>query len=367
MKAKMIGLIVAMLFALSAITVVPVPTVKAHTESDPFKRDLIAGRSIKVGDVLVWNDEHYLYVKYVTSDDWYITEVHLEVATNPSSIPQAKGNPIPGKFTYKAEGLWTQEYQFTISWVAGTTLYIAAHAKVSHVAHACIVSDTQTMVKERRSGDESSFTPVNAPAVYAWEPGPDYPNDGSDDSGWQANSLWDQRIGTYHSFFDSVGADWIWESYRVKDPVYGTVLIFERSFAINGIPLSGKLAITCDNGYEAYLNSKFVGSDNVFDGWLYSNLTQAYVDTSDWDVVEEYDVSSLLTFGTNTLTIYAANEYFNTDDYGNPWSGTASNNPGGLIFALRVDYCDRSETAWGAGEPFPGKNWATYFNYTVQF
>jgi hypothetical protein len=371
MKAKIIGLLVAMLFALSAITVVVVPTVKAHTESEPFKKDLIAGKSIDVGDVLVWNDEDYLYVKYETTDDWYISEVHLEVATDLSSIPQAKGNPIPGKFTYKAEGLWTQEYVFTIplSWDAGTTLCIAAHAKVwdaSSVAHACIVSDTQTMVKERRSGNEASFTFVNAPAVYAWEPGPNYPNDGPDDSSWQANSLWDQRIGTYHSFFDSVGADWIWESYRVKDPVYGTVLKFERSFAINGIPLSGKLAITCDNGYEAYLNSRFVGSDNVADGWLYSNLKQMYVDTSNWDSVEEYDVSSLLTSGTNNLTIYAANEYFNTDDYGNPWKGTESNNPGGLIFALCVDYCDRSETAWGEGDPFSGKNWATYFTYEVQ-
>jgi len=104
----------------------------------------------------------------------------------------------------------------------------------------------------------------------------------------------------------------------------------------------------------------------VADGWLFSDLKQSYVDTSNWDSVEEYDVSSLLTSGTNTLAIYAANEYFNTDDYGNPWEGTASNNPAGLIFALCIDYCDRSETAWGAGLAFPGKNWATYFTYTVQ-
>lgn len=28
--------------------------------------------------------------------------------------------------------------------------------------------------------------------------------------------------------------------------------------------------------------------------------------------------------------------------------------------------CCRSETAWGAGEDFPGRNWAMYFRYTVQ-
>jgi hypothetical protein len=28
--------------------------------------------------------------------------------------------------------------------------------------------------------------------------------------------------------------------------------------------------------------------------------------------------------------------------------------------------CEQRETAWGAGTAFTGKNWATYFNYTVQ-
>ena len=111
-----------------------VPAAKAHTESEPFMTDLIAGKYIDVGDVFVWNDGNCLYVKYVTNDGWYISEVHLEVATELSGIPQAKGNPIPGKIHIREQGLLTQEYQFDPiplkSWTPGTELYIAAHAKV---------------------------------------------------------------------------------------------------------------------------------------------------------------------------------------------------------------------------------------------
>lgn len=370
MKAKIIATVVLVAILLTSITIIASTlSVKAHTKEDPFRVDLIAGKYIDVGDVLVWNDESSLHVKYVTNEDWYISEVHLQVAADLSGIPQAKGNPIPGKFTYKAEGLWTQEYEFTIplTWSAGTELYIAAHAKVWHVAHVCVVSDSNTIVKERRSGDEGSFTEVNAPASEAWEPGPNYPYDDPSSDPWEDNSLWDQQIGGYyHAFFDSLGADWIWESYNVKDPIYGTVLKFERDFTIDGIPKGGKLTITCDNGYEAYLNGALVGGAQVSYGWLYSNLKEGYVKTSGWQTVNEYDVSDLLSSGTNTLLIHAANEYFNTDDYGNPWPGTVSNNPGGLIYALCIDYYDRVETAWGAGDPFPGKNWATYFTYDVQ-
>lgn len=108
----------------------------AHTEGEPFEVDLIAGggnpaSAIDAGDVLVWNDGEYLYVKYV-ADHWCLYETHLHVATSEVDIPQTKkGNPIPGQFDYKTDHDPCETeyvYQIPLTWSPETELYIAAHA-----------------------------------------------------------------------------------------------------------------------------------------------------------------------------------------------------------------------------------------------
>jgi Ca-activated chloride channel family protein len=116
---------------------VPIPqaTINVH----PLVKDLIAGggnpkSAIDVGEVVIWNDLDYLYVKYVTTDGWYMTETHLHVADSLSGIPQTKTfNPIPGQFAYPmVHNPAVQEYMYSIPWTwnPGTTLYIATHAVV---------------------------------------------------------------------------------------------------------------------------------------------------------------------------------------------------------------------------------------------
>ncbi len=69
---------------------------------------LNAGKTIPAGKVWVWNDGTNLIVKYQTENGWQFTETHLAVARDPDLLPQTKkGNPIPGKFAYKQEGLGT--------------------------------------------------------------------------------------------------------------------------------------------------------------------------------------------------------------------------------------------------------------------
>ncbi|MFX1274138.1 MAG: VWA domain-containing protein [Promethearchaeota archaeon] len=108
----------------------------------PFITDLIAGggnpqSAIDVGDVIIWNDEDFLYITYETSDDWFMTETHLHVADSLEDIPQTKkGNPIPGHFDYiDYHNPAVQVYTYNISWTwdPGTTLYIAAHAVVRKI------------------------------------------------------------------------------------------------------------------------------------------------------------------------------------------------------------------------------------------
>jgi hypothetical protein len=364
--------LVYVLIAVS-LTLALLPAVaSAHMEDDPYKVDLLAGQTTDIGDVLVWNDADTLYVKFVSTGDCLL-ETHVHVGTSLADFPLTKkGNPIPGHFDYSDPHGCVSEYTYPIpledEWVpCETDLLIAAHAALGQEEAMAIVSgDGQTIVTQRRTGNAVGFTSVNAPAVLAWEPGPNYPNDGADDTAWEAWSLWDQRLSIN---LVPTGADWIWESYRVLDPVYGTVLTFQRTFDI-GYPIGGNLLIACDNGYEVFLNGTSLGSDNVYGAWRTSNLKQDFVDVSGWDTVGSYDLLADLLDGTNVLTIDAANEYFNTDDSGNPAPGTQSSNPGACIFAADIDYYADGETAWGCGtdncEDFPGKNWATYFMYHVQ-
>ena len=97
--------------------------------------DLIAGQNDDAGDVTIWNDADYLYVKYETVADVFIEETHVHVATPLEGIPQANGNPIPGQFDYQTfHDPWVTEFTYMIpldpGWVSGTELYIAAHAVV---------------------------------------------------------------------------------------------------------------------------------------------------------------------------------------------------------------------------------------------
>jgi hypothetical protein len=105
--------------------------------ADAVTTDLLAGQTLDVGDVLVWNDGDNLYVQYVVTDpEWCLTETHLHVATSLADIPQTKkGNPIPGHFDYNDEHNCVTKFLYTIplvayGWVPCTNLFIAAHAVV---------------------------------------------------------------------------------------------------------------------------------------------------------------------------------------------------------------------------------------------
>jgi len=337
MKTKMIGLLIAMLFALSAMAAAAVPTAKAHTESKPFKTDLIAGQSIDVGDVLVWNDEDYLYVKYLT-DGWYISEVHLEVAEQLSGIPQAKGNPIPGKFTYGEQGLWETEYEFPpipLTWPKCTKLHIAAHAKVWDA------SSLMTDIYESADGSAQVYGPVSSylplgdvgwgtpiPAVATWK-----------------HPSWPLILGS--------SAVWISNSYSIENARPDSWRKFTITINVPGVPTSGSVVTaTADNAEEVYLNGALIGSD----GTVNVPFDASGGDPHEWNTIKDYPFTPVQ--GTNKLEFIVHNYAYPTDD--------PEVNPTGLIYKATVSYYARCETAWGDGSKFPGKNWATYFIYTVQ-
>lgn len=210
-----------------------------------------------------------------------------------------------------------------------------------------VVSDTGIQVT---AGNVPGATYPHS-AVFAWEP---YDPD---------NVHWDNMISG-HTF--SGDADWIWESYRVQNPVNGDIVTFQKTFTVPGNPGTGTLYITCDNGYEVTINGNMIGSAQLGSGWETSNLTEAFCQTSGWQTVETWDVSSALQAGTNTLVIKGVNEYYGPlDGQGN---GTVDNNPGGVIFEMDIAYVPGSPIV--GGEIIPVNRWqlvAPWLGTTVCF
>lgn len=109
----------------------------ADAGSDLFTTDLVASQHYDVGEVLVWNDAKFLYVKY---DLGYVYirlfATHLHVAESPDGIPQKNGNPVPGQFDHQVlHDRWVHTYTYKIpletGWRPGTTLCIASHAVIT--------------------------------------------------------------------------------------------------------------------------------------------------------------------------------------------------------------------------------------------
>ncbi len=100
---------------------------------DNFTFEIIAGRYIPVGELNIWADQGYCYVRYRTFDNWYLTETHLHLAMDWRQIPQNRnGNPIPGHFAYQMEHNYVTEYTYQIPLQDGKGLprYGAAHCIV---------------------------------------------------------------------------------------------------------------------------------------------------------------------------------------------------------------------------------------------
>jgi hypothetical protein len=394
------------------------------TQASPIVYPLYAGgggggTGTLVGNVSVWSvlvsgNTYAIHVTYnITLAGACLTGTHLDIELQPTAVPQNNGNPTPGKFAYKHDDNCTTTDSYTVNFNLGATdngVVIAAHAGVLGVgapifAGANFVSggvgaSMTGNVVNRRPGNQSGFTAVNTPLVLAWEP-----NNNVDPS------YWDQVINADPSgngaWLLNNGADWVWETFRVQDPIQGTVI--QANVTINvPVATTGTFRITCDNGYRVDLNGTTITTaDGVTAGLgtqlsndfaaniaTNTNLKQANVSGDGWQTVGSYSVNLLA--GANNFVLYGVNEYMNTDDShtgfagfggigvraaGTDPVGDINLNPAGCIFGLAANpVAAGEETAWGApigfngategatnvGGNFTGSNWATWFAYKVR-
>lgn len=103
---------------------------------------MIAQNITGFGNVLIWNDETHLHVKYIAIGPNGFHEISLQVACSYADIPQTgSGNPKIGHFDYKykfpftenPDGSWSLPHEWQIDIPLSEIscsgpLYIAAHS-----------------------------------------------------------------------------------------------------------------------------------------------------------------------------------------------------------------------------------------------
>ncbi len=189
-----------------------------------------------------------------------------------------------------------------------------------------IVSDTSNIVQE-----------TGNPAVKAWE----HPN-------WA----------------DISGADWIWESYQVANPLVFRTVDFTKEFTIDGTVTEATLEIAADNYFTFDLNGNEVLSRTESDdtsGSVGYNFQSTY----------SADAMGMITSGENTIDLEVTNRASSMN--------SVTLNPAGVVYKLTVvseDCGDEEETAtvhatkivcdseadlpnWGAGNVVGSINSAT--------
>lgn len=192
----------------------------------------------------------------------------------------------------------------------------------AHAASMSVVSDETVDVVGvyNKSGDDATLVPASAKAVIAVEP-TTYP---TDFSAGATNSVWDNGTGLYFQNASPV-AEWIWDTERVEDastlsdPLLadpdassnGRVVVFEKTFTINGTPQDSVMRIAADNGWEVFVNGTSVGksASAKVDQWYLTDLKEGSLGSTGWQTVGLLNIpAASLNDGSNTIRVYAGNE-----------------------------------------------------------
>jgi hypothetical protein len=114
--------------------------------------DLTAGQNLKIGNIIVSNDQSYLYITYKTIEGWMLKEVHLYAGTL-SGVPVNSMNiPVPGKFPIVEN--FTPEVEEVTFAIPLKCLPDCPYI----VAHATVVN--KNLVEETAWGGELTFSSV---------------------------------------------------------------------------------------------------------------------------------------------------------------------------------------------------------------
>lgn len=316
----------------------------AISMSDPYTEPLYAGQNLQVGEVQVWDDDGFIYVKFKLDDgsDWCLTETHLHVASSMGEVPQKNGNPIPGQFDYSMEHECISEYTYAVNYLdlgieCGAAVVIAAHAVVQ--------------------------TPLGDCMETVWQIG--------DVEVVNETTNWLENYADEFNWGDPAGPVTAGPSLAVEEPPFTTPFIvgttpteefpynsnYNRGYATNidvqwegALPYGGLLTVSWSPGISAQEMKVLSdgGIDEVFTATGTPVTGQGFF-LDKYPLVEDYADVAALPQGVHTIN------FQHTKGDGTFWDWIRLEKP-----------CIQEETAWGGTEEFPGNNWATYFVYVIQ-
>jgi hypothetical protein len=318
------------------------------TLTSPDVFTLIAGQNIDVGTVSVWNDGTILYVEYITTGGWKMSETHLYVGkTNPELLTSAPGqfpyseehDPAVIAYTYTIPMVDIDSYSLSKKgkkWVAdnstgideGDLIYIAAHAEAS---------DGKMLNNPgAETGDMSGWIfigPVRAIEFRHESTGDVLP-----------------RSGDY--FFDMTAspAGYAEMSQELSVAGYDGVSFIANCWIQTELyPDSGNANIT-DNDYGELLLTFKDGFDAVL-GTFTTGTIGNPVPGAGTTGYAQFDLTGNIPSGAVTV-IYTLKGFLVGGSYVNVFYDD-----------LSFEYW-QEETAWAAGDRFSEQgNWATYFEY----
>ncbi len=377
--------------------------------------DLIAGQHIDVGDVVVQRVGDDLCVEYQLSaealaEGWSLTETHLAVAGDPADIPQKNGNPIPGQFPYGDDALGVYDgegnliggadsYQECISLVA---LGLEADDEVFIAAHAVVMdmSCYETAIVYGITRDTATVYGVDVLTGTSWMEF-DTGNPPAEGSATPNGLAYDAENGRfYYCDYYAPNTLYFWDtSQHVAGTLLGNVAdagfydgkyyyitgpppsddLYEVTFNADGtINTQTKLDDIAGGLHGWTFNGDIAVKDGVVYGWGLCSPGNKYefftYDLTTGDFTSDtpsYQSSLQLAFGSDG-TLYGhrsggAGAFYVIDTTnGDVSMVTPTPDPARLYTdCASGEICvPITETAWGAGLEFPGKNWATYFTYS---
>ena len=357
-----------------------------YPNGTPLVTDLIGGRNIGLGYIIVTNDDFSCCVEFVTTDGWVMTETHLAIGMSLEDIPQTRsGNPKVGNFPYHhyldpADD--SDEYCFNLAdlgYEPGDELYIAAHAVVQHGCWTCIdfedyAEKEEVSLVETDAGDVNFYmtSTIPLPALNIGDYAELAAIDGSYPVVAEPQTC---TANTAEEYMDIVAftagrTGGIWDDDVVEDD--------------NGTGAGGKtLTDPQDESqipllWHAYTQNQAI----VIDLSSIEELNGINFATIDLDHGEHWD---FLFFNADNILIHKmvyTQQILGLGD-GKAFPVNYANQAVAKVAVfggMNVGEFDRlgfavdnvcmetieEETAWGEGEGFPGRNWAMYFTYTIQ-
>ena len=351
---------------------------------DPDVYPLYAGQSILVGEVQVWNDADLenLFVRFVITDpDWCLEETHVAVAKSLDGIPQKNGNPRPGQFPYKHEELGcSADDPYTIPLVdiepnCDDELYIATHAVVQKQNVECIdfesYSEKEAVNTVSTSVGDVNFYMIKKLDDLAVGDIAEFKLPDSEDDYYPIVAT-PQTTGGLSENYDNIVAFTVKGEYANDDLVY-----FENGTGAGGNTLTDPQDLTQTKLMQHAYHKGLAIVIDVSEIDNYESINFAAVDLDHgelWRFQYFNSAGELLEVQTLNGPDQSGDGKAFPISNANPnvaaiviWGGMNNGNSEVVGYAFD-NFCITTieeETAWGDGPGFPGRNWATYFNYVV--